>query len=216
MAYNWLFQFTCISLGAHVFALSKKFMVYFAPPSTILAAYLLVSLSVLCVICWLVLQALHHPSISRGTKTESTTIKLAQSKHAKDSHAEGKCDNKSSVQPAPISADIQIQIDVIDAYMKSNEPYLEPDLSIENLALLLDTRPKELSTLINHCMGTNFFNYVNAYRIQKARSILSSPLHQKQSVLQTLYDVGFNSKSSFNTAFKKHTGQTPSAYRKKH
>lgn len=65
-------------------------------------------------------------------------------------------------------------------------------------------------------MGQNFFNLVNSYRIEKAQEILRDPDKQAITVLEILYEVGFNSKSSFNTAFKKHAGTTPTQYRKAH
>jgi AraC-like DNA-binding protein len=55
---------------------------------------------------------------------------------------------------------------------------------------------------------------VNEYRIKKAMEILRDPQHEKMTVLEVLYEVGFNSKSSFNTVFKKYTGKTPTQYRK--
>ena len=61
----------------------------------------------------------------------------------------------------------------------------------------------------------NFFDFINQFRIDEARSILKNPEKKQFTVLEILYEVGFNSKSSFNTAFKKHTGLTPTQYRKK-
>lgn len=213
-AYNWLFQFTCISVGAHLFALTKDFMVHFAQPSTILLAYLIVSLTVLLVICWLVLKALHHPSITRGIKTESSLPKVVREEPAIKSQTNNKSEKNSCSPQSVNDPQIKIQIDSLEAYMNQHEPFLEPDLNIESLAKLLQYNPKELSTLINHHMGTNFFNYVNAFRIQKAKDMLGDTSNLKRTVLQILYEVGFNSKSSFNTAFKKHTGLTPTVYRK--
>ncbi|MEO0902667.1 MAG: helix-turn-helix domain-containing protein, partial [Bacteroidota bacterium] len=74
---------------------------------------------------------------------------------------------------------------------------------------------RELSILINHKMGQHFFDFVNSYRIQSAVDILKDPTKKKVTILEILYEVGFNSKSSFNTAFKKHTGHTPTTYRSK-
>jgi AraC-like DNA-binding protein len=57
---------------------------------------------------------------------------------------------------------------------------------------------------------------VNGFRIRKAMEILKDPAKKDLTILEILYDVGFNSKSSFNTAFKKYTQTTPTEYRKKH
>ena len=58
-------------------------------------------------------------------------------------------------------------------------------------------------------------DFVNEFRIKEAKSILKDPSKKEFTVLEILYEVGFNSKSSFNTAFKKHTGLTPTQFRKK-
>ena len=59
-------------------------------------------------------------------------------------------------------------------------------------------------------------SFINEYRIKKAMSRLINPIDDKETILEIMYEVGFNSKSSFNTLFKKQTGLTPSEYKKKH
>lgn len=73
---------------------------------------------------------------------------------------------------------------------------------------------RDLSILINHHMNKHFFDFINEYRIEKAKEILKDASKSKVTILEILYEVGFNSKSSFNTAFKKHTNQTPTEFRK--
>lgn len=63
-------------------------------------------------------------------------------------------------------------------------------------------------------MDKHFFDFVNEYRIKKAIQILKDRTQKELTVLEILYQVGFNSKSSFNTSFKKYTGKTPTDYRK--
>src|SRR6185503_2829883 len=60
----------------------------------------------------------------------------------------------------------------------------------------------------------NFFDFINRFRIDEAKLMLTNPKDRKITVLEVLYQVGFNSKSSFNTLFKKYTGLTPTAFRK--
>ncbi|WP_159949816.1 helix-turn-helix domain-containing protein [Polaribacter septentrionalilitoris] len=98
--------------------------------------------------------------------------------------------------------------------MSKNKPYLNPSLSIRNLAAELNMNSRELSVLINQNLNQHFFDFVNEYRIEEAKSILKNPVKKEFTVLEILYEVGFNSKSSFNTAFKKHTGTTPTQFRK--
>jgi AraC-like DNA-binding protein len=73
---------------------------------------------------------------------------------------------------------------------------------------------RDLSLLINHKLDQHFFDFINSFRIEKAKKILEDSSKNKTTVLEILYEVGFNSKSSFNTAFKKHVGLTPTQYRK--
>lgn len=91
---------------------------------------------------------------------------------------------------------------------------LDSYLSVRDLASQLDMNIREFSLLINHTLNQHFFDFVNHYRIQKAKSILSDPEKKQVTVLEVLYEVGFNSKSSINTVFKKQTGMTPTQFRK--
>jgi len=68
-----------------------------------------------------------------------------------------------------------------------------------------------LSQIINESKNINFYDYVNSYRISEAKDLLSS--NCDKTILEILYEVGFNSKSAFNTAFKKFTSVTPSKYK---
>ncbi len=91
--------------------------------------------------------------------------------------------------------------------------YLEADLSLQKLAALLETRPNYLSQVINTKHNCNFREFINGYRIIHAKELLQDPYLKIEAVA---YDSGFNSLSTFNAAFKKVTGMTPSKYRKKH
>ena len=99
------------------------------------------------------------------------------------------------------------------AFMEQQHPYLDPDMSLSRLARRSGIPAKVLSALINQRRGLHFFDFLNHYRIEHAQGLLTD---SDQSVTGILYASGFNAKSSFNTAFKKHVGMTPSAYRKKH
>jgi len=98
--------------------------------------------------------------------------------------------------------------------MKMEKPYLEPSVCLTDLANKLSISPRYLSQAINDLLNQNFFDLINTYRIEETKRIFSNPSNTKKTVLEILYEVGFNSKSVFNTAFKKHTGMTPTEYRK--
>ncbi len=105
------------------------------------------------------------------------------------------------------------QISRLNEIMVLQKPYINPELTVELLAKAASMRPKELSELINTQLGQNFFDYVNRYRIEEAQKLLTNPVDKKITVLEILYQVGFNSKSSFNTLFKKYTGITPTEFK---
>ena len=98
--------------------------------------------------------------------------------------------------------------------MENEKPYLDDELTIQTLASRFGMPEKELSILINHHLGKHFFDFINEYRIDEAKKILDNPNNKELTILEILYQVGFNSKSSFYTAFKKATNQTPTEYRK--
>jgi AraC-like DNA-binding protein len=99
--------------------------------------------------------------------------------------------------------------------MQSDKPYLEPELSLAQLAAQLSLKPRVLSEALNDVRRQNFFDFINRYRIEEAARLLTSPKDEKLTVLEVLYQVGFNSKSSFNTLFKKYMGITPTEFRRK-
>jgi AraC-like DNA-binding protein len=98
--------------------------------------------------------------------------------------------------------------------MEEEKPYFDPDLNLKQLAQRCGIPVHHLSQILNTGMKQNFYTYINNLRIEEAKRMLSDPDMQGMTVLQILYEVGFNSKSVFNTAFKKHTGKTPTAYRR--
>jgi AraC-like DNA-binding protein len=100
-------------------------------------------------------------------------------------------------------------------YMKTSKPFLEPELTLDNLAAQLSLKSKFLSQVINEHLQQNFFDFINHYRIEEAARLLTNPEDKKITILEVLYKVGFNSKSSFNTLFKKYTGLTPTEFKNK-
>jgi YesN/AraC family two-component response regulator len=98
--------------------------------------------------------------------------------------------------------------------MKIEKPYLMSDLTLDDLAGRISITPRYLSQLIRRSFNQNFFDYINTHRIEESKKLLTSEDDQKKTVLEILYDSGFNSKSAFNNAFKKYTGITPTEYRR--
>jgi AraC-like DNA-binding protein len=98
--------------------------------------------------------------------------------------------------------------------MDTDKPYLQPELSLAELAKILDISKSELTSLLNYHMGTNFFSFVNQYRLKTVLQKLEDPKQNHLTILSIAFDCGFNSKSTFNNFFKEHTGVTPTAYRR--
>ena len=101
-------------------------------------------------------------------------------------------------------------------YVKHHEPYKEPELTLGILSERLDIPTHYLSQVINEKLGTNFLEYINRHRTEYAKSLLVDPDMSHYTIMSIAYDSGFNSKSTFYTAFKKYTGQTPSQFKKQH
>ena len=99
-------------------------------------------------------------------------------------------------------------------YMESRKPYLDSTLCLNNLAEKLAIPAHHLSQVLNICLNQNFFDFINSYRIKESRRLLSEQDSGKKTIIEILYQTGFNSKSVFNSAFKKHTGMTPTQFRK--
>ncbi|NJO70042.1 MAG: AraC family transcriptional regulator [Bacteroidetes bacterium] len=97
--------------------------------------------------------------------------------------------------------------------MNDKKPYLEPKLTLNALAAELNISVNYLSQLTQPVVrDKNFYDFVNGFRIEEFKSRVLSPKNQHLTILALAFDSGFNSKSSFNLAFKKHTGLTPSEF----
>lgn len=103
----------------------------------------------------------------------------------------------------------------LEDFMEEHKPFLEAGLSVDALAKKLETSPRQLSSLINRELKQNFFEYINQHRVEEAKRLLDLPSNTRNRINEIIYDAGFNSKSSFNNIFKKHTGLTPSQFKKR-
>lgn len=101
------------------------------------------------------------------------------------------------------------------AIMEGEEIYLDPDLTLKKLSEKIMVHPNHLSRIVNENFGQSFNDFINKYRIERAKQKFTDPEESEKTILEIAYDVGFYSKSVFNTAFKKFTGMTPSGYREK-
>lgn len=105
-------------------------------------------------------------------------------------------------------------IKALELYMKQSKPYLNHLLTLENLANQVSLSPRYLSSLINRHFEKNFYEFINYYRIEESKDLLTSKDNKKTTMLDIMDRAGFNSKATFNTFFKKLIGITPTEYRK--
>lgn len=201
VAYKWLVNLVSAFAILYAVVLFKNVFKFSLYQEAFEYAKVAVVLFDLGIISWYTLSALNHPELFRRISPELKPLKTT------------KPIKKTTEVNSAIAINPEI-VEKIQGYMETKEPYLNPALTTQMLADQLDIQVKELSSIINHYLNQHFFDFVNEYRIKKSMELFGNPSYKKVTVLEILYEVGFNSKSSFNTAFKKHTSLTPTEYRK--
>ncbi|WP_273566379.1 AraC family transcriptional regulator [Maribacter halichondriae] len=99
--------------------------------------------------------------------------------------------------------------------MEEREPYLDNDLRLDDLSMLMNLSRNHTSQIINEHFNLSFFDFVNQYRIKDAKNLLLQNKEDHRTITQIAYDVGFNNRASFYKAFKKFSdGRSPSDYAK--
>ncbi|WP_460219393.1 helix-turn-helix domain-containing protein [Psychroserpens sp. MEBiC05023] len=99
----------------------------------------------------------------------------------------------------------------IDKIMSTEKPYTNPNLKIADVAEKLELTTHELSKFVNDNLGKNFTDFINGYRIEEAKQLIAT---QNKFTIEAIGNLsGFNSKSAFYKAFKKHTDTTPAQYK---
>lgn len=119
--------------------------------------------------------------------------------------------NPATLPPA-ISDELLMLRDKLLGYMTTEKPYLEPDLSLTDLARMVHTNAVVLSQVINVGTGKNFNDFINEYRVEEFKLQVRNPANAHLSLLGLALDCGFNSKATFNRAFRKFTGQSPKEF----
>lgn len=115
---------------------------------------------------------------------------------------------------APPDAETLATLEQLNQLMDEDEIYLNPSLSLRELAQSLQIHPNKLSWLINENLGKNFNEYINDWRLTAFQQKALNPENSNITLLGLAYESGFNSKSVFNEFFKRATGLTPRAWLK--
>ncbi len=201
-SYNWLFQFATLLSILYVVAIVKNIFKFSEYPD--ISEWIKAGIMVMqpFIICWYLFKALNNPDLFRNIDSK---LKLV-----KDIVSEEKINTATVVTEKVYSEELL----KLQQYMNEEKPFLNPSLTIQDVSNDTQIPVRDLSLLINHKLEQHFYDFINAYRIENAKNILKDVAKSKVTILEILYEVGFNSKSSFNTAFKKHTGFTPTDFRK--
>lgn len=201
-SYNWLFQFTVVLTVLYSVAILKNIFKFSDYPY--ISDWIKIGLLVfqLFIVCWYLFKALNNPSLFRSINSKLQLVSEIVS------------EEKNKEQLTVSEKEFNEDLLKLKQYMTEEKPFLDPSLTIQDVSKGIAIPVRDLSLLINHKLDQHFYDFVNTYRIENAMSILKDATKNKVTILEILYDVGFNSKSSFNTAFKKHTGDTPTSYRK--
>ena len=183
----WLTQLAGVSLFAHTLIMLRDVLRFTWASEIVLVLQIFGAVLALAIATWIAIKSLMQPYLFRDVDRRLLRLGL----------------DRSTINDSVLNKALE--------YVESEKPYLDPDITLSKLSYQLAMTPRELSELINGAVGIHFFDFVNSYRVRHAKELLLS--NPNISVLNVLYESGFNSKSSFNTAFKKHAGLTPSMLR---
>ncbi|MEM7085646.1 MAG: AraC family transcriptional regulator [Bacteroidota bacterium] len=126
-----------------------------------------------------------------------------------DSEPEGSLAERN---PATVLPELEVWKPKISRLMLEEKLYENPNLTLSNVAESLDTYPKIISQAINNGFAMNFNDFVNKYRIEAVIERLKKGEHNSKTLLGIALECGFNSKATFNRAFKKYTALSPKEY----
>jgi AraC-like DNA-binding protein len=148
-----------------------------------------------------------QPSISKETLEEEI--------HEIEVHALERRDSVKTDKPKIPDSKIDEIITGVNKLMEEDKLYQEPELTLQQLSEKLQMPNYLVSQAINEGLKKSFYDLINGYRIEEAKRLLLDPRNMNYTVLSVGFEAGFNSKTTFNTVFKKFTGLTPTEFRDK-
>lgn len=127
-------------------------------------------------------------------------------------------DNEATQQAAeptpkrpPAEEPLPHHIEAVTRAIEQDEIYLDPEITLDQLAKKIACTPRQVSRVINHHYQQNFFEFINSYRVERAKKLLLT--QATLPMLDVMDQAGFSSKSAFNRFFKKYTQLTPTQFR---
>ncbi|RNC79487.1 MAG: AraC family transcriptional regulator [Balneola sp.] len=133
------------------------------------------------------------------------------------SHSESVTDSKPAPSYSRSGLDEQSGKELmarLTEMMEDEKPYMNNELSLKDLSETAGISTHNLTEIINSYAGKNFYDFINSYRVEEVKKRIMEPGSDNLTMLALGLEAGFNSKSSFNSVFKKHTGMTPSEYKR--
>ncbi len=119
-----------------------------------------------------------------------------------------------NIQKEDIPTDKKLQLEKLAKYMLEAKPYLNPELTLQDLSAKLNIPKHQITQLLNNYLNKNFFEYINEFRIEETKKRMLDSNYEHLTLVAIAYECGFNSKSTFNTFFKNATSLTPTEWRK--
>ena len=101
----------------------------------------------------------------------------------------------------------------IFTFMDEERPFINPELTVQDLSKQLNISRHHLTELLNNDIGKNFFTFINEYRVEEVKRRLLDTRFEHLTIVAIAFESGFNSKSTFNSIFKQNTGNTPSQWK---
>lgn len=194
----------------------------FAVTTTLLNSWMehLIGMAIVILIYMMGYRGLQQPEIFRAIHPSSTFVQEADGEQT-DTNEEirGVSANVYSLEKYEKSAldaymSAQLMVEIRDT-VEQRKLFLEPQLTLDELSEALSMPPHYVSQAINEQTGHHFFDFINAYRVEAAKQWLLDN-GCSLTIVQIAMESGFNSKSAFYASFKKHTGSTPTQFRKEH
>jgi ligand-binding sensor domain-containing protein/AraC-like DNA-binding protein len=125
-------------------------------------------------------------------------------------------EKKAKYKGAPLNAHFAEEcITKLNYLMEIEKVYCDSDITLQSLAEKMSIAPHQLSQLLSEKMDRHFADYINWYRVEEVKKILQTPGGARRKISAAAFEVGFSTMAAFYKAFKKHTGMTPTEYKKR-
>jgi AraC-like DNA-binding protein len=206
---NWVKQFVILSATVSTVVATALFLLYINYPNGHQYRYGFVVLSI-C-IYWFSYTALTKPAVfsvimgnAEPKENAEFTLPVLKVYRPNVKYANSILNNE----------DAGAIINGLEKLMQEKKLYLQPGVTINQIADALKCSRHHLSQVLNDNLQKSYYDYINGLRIEEAKRLLNEPQSEQLKIASIAYDAGFNSLSTFNDVFKKFTGKTPSDYRK--